>query len=266
MQPVDGVNRRRGQRRASKGKASSALFFYCLATIIFILFIVTWIIIHQKTNKALHDIAETTAEARNLAEILPPATPPGTSLVECTIKTPSNAKAEGVLTITVRHDLSPIASQVFLDLIDARHFNGNYIFRVLKGFVAQWGIRHKGLETVDYRPTKEKDVITKDTLSNVRATLSFAGGNPGTKQVFINLGDNRRLDKENSRPFATVDDASMTIMDQVYAGYKDGQGQVKAMNQGVDAMKEQFPNWSQIEGCQIKVRYQGAPGSKTETE
>ena len=199
---------------------------------------------------------------------------PSISLLLCTVSTPplppelqqqqqqqqdaasNSVTANGILKITVRHDLSPIASKIFLELVQAHHFDGVFIFRVLKGFVAQFGVRTAGEEDVvaDYHYTKPpnvKDDVHDRTLSNVRGTLSFAGGNPATEQVFVNMGNNERLDKENSRPFATVDEQSMQILDQLYTGYKDGQGQIKTLNKGAVAMREAFPRMSRVEGCQV---------------
>ena len=197
------------------------------------------------------------------------------SLVECTVSTPTlppeqiqqqqqqqheegaannGVAANGILKITVRHDLSPIASNIFLELVQAHHFDGVFLFRVLKGFVAQFGVRTAGEEDIveQYtKPSNVKDDVHDRTLSNVRGTLSFAGGNPATEQVFVNLGNNERLDKENSRPFATVDDPSMQILDQLYTGYKDGQGQVKTLNKGATAMREAFPRMSRVEKCRV---------------
>ncbi|CAB9530113.1 PPIases accelerate the folding of proteins. It catalyzes the cis-trans isomerization of proline imidic peptide bonds in oligopeptides (By similarity) [Seminavis robusta] len=200
-------------------------------------------------------------------------TPKGTSLVDCTVQTPINngtSTTTGVMHITVRHDLSPSASNIFIKLVEARHFDGVFVFRVLKHFVAQFGVRHEGMETLpamDPKPTvKDKDDVHDQTLSNVRGTLSFAGGNPGTTQVFVNLGDNTRLDKENSRPFATVDDqAMMQILDQLYTGYKDGMGQVKTMKLGESAMKQQFPNMSQIQQCRVVIKAETVITTSTTT-
>ena len=191
------------------------------------------------------------------------------SVVTCLISTPSslsasattvrttddNAGANGSILITVRHDLSPVASKVFIDLVMAHHFDNVFIFRVLKGFVAQWGVRTAGTENqvlsslVNNKPSSTKDAVHGKTLSNVRGTLSFAGGNPATMQVFVNLGNNQRLDQENSRPFATLDHSSMNIMDQLYTGYQDGQVKTLALGQAV--MREKFPRMSLVDHCRV---------------
>lgn len=199
--------------------------------------------------------------------------PQNVTLVECTVINPialdhpssttaANAVAaanhppkNGVLEITVRNDLSPKESEAFVHLVRDGYYDGVFIFRVLKGFVAQWGNRN---EWDGYHPLKtDRDAMVHErTLSNVRGTLSFTGGNPAVRQVFVNMGNNKRLDKENSRPFATVSETSMTnVIDRLYDGYKDGQGQVKAMKEGEETVLAQFPNMSRIEQCHVVLAF-----------
>lgn len=181
--------------------------------------------------------------------------------VACKISTPSDPSpdtaANGVIRITLRTDACPLQSQVFLDLVQAEYYTNVFIFRVLNNFVAQWGKR-TGTEIWNKLPPPDKnkhrdDASTAQSLSNTRGTLTFAGGNPATRQVFVNLNDaNVRLDKQGMRPFATLDDdASMDILDRLYTGYKDGEGQIQALKLGHDAMLEHFPRMSIIEYCRI---------------
>jgi cyclophilin family peptidyl-prolyl cis-trans isomerase len=198
---------------------------------------------------------------------------PEVSFVECTINggdissrsSSSKNNPPRLVQITVRHDLSPIASRVFVDLVQARHFDDVFIFRVLKGFIAQWGIQTPPLDstigsisraTTMKKPDKTKDVVHANTLSNVRGTLSFAGGNPATCQVFVNIGNNQRLDQEGARPFATVSNASMQqVFDALYTGYPDGLGQVQTLKLGRDKMRENFPRMSRVEACRVVSQF-----------
>jgi cyclophilin family peptidyl-prolyl cis-trans isomerase len=248
-----GVNRRRGQSPKEKGwkNAMFVLFGLLVAGILFLL---------------VTTLSKISSEPSAIQQAKEPSK--GTSLVDCIVTTPptspdgtsGSTAANGVVHITVHHDLSPIASSIFVDLVEARHFDGVFLFRVIKNFVAQFGLRHEGQEQISHQlvthqPSNIKDVVHDKTLSNIRGTLSFAGGNPATMQVFINLGDNRRLDQENSRPFATVDDNAMkNVLDNLHMGYKDGMGQVKTMKEGEQAVRQQFPSMSQIQTCRVIVK------------
>ena len=181
----------------------------------------------------------------------------GDVIVKCNLDTPhdSSAPAHGVLHITVRRSVSPLASRAFLHMVKSEHFNGCYLFRVVKGFIVQWGI-----ETLHSNGRRQKakfdkvdiDPITVKSLRNVRGSLNFAGGNSASGQVYVNIGNNSHLDKEaGSLPFAMLDEKSMEIIDSVYDGYKAGMGQVKTVEEGADEVKRLFPKMSRIESCWI---------------
>lgn len=182
----------------------------------------------------------------------------GDVLVECKLDTPhdTSAPAQGVLRITVRRSISPLASNAFLNMIKSEHFNGCYLFRVVKGFIVQWGIESPH---PNRQQTKVKfDKVGIDTpvagqrLLNVAGSLNFAGGNSATGQVYVNINNNPHLDKEaGSLPFAMLDGKSMDIIKSVYDGYSAGMGQVKAVKKGADEVKKLFPKMSRIEKCRV---------------
>jgi len=163
-------------------------------------------------------------------------------------------KDNNVLQITLRHDLSPLSSAAFVELVNAKYYDGVFIYRVLKGFLAQWGFRPAGDDMpIIIKPKKRREeiadpVLVNKSLSNTRGTMSFAGGS--TAQVFINFGDNTWIDKDGSRPFATVSTESMVdVVDRLYTGHKDGEGQIATIKEGKEAVMAKFPNMSQIERC-----------------
>ena len=79
-------------------------------------------------------------------------------------------------------------------------------------------------------------------------------GRGRTEQVFLNTGDNARLDKEgmSTAPFATLDEGSMALADRIYAGYKEGLGQITAVKAGTVA--EHFPEMACIDICCVVPR------------
>ena len=185
----------------------------------------------------------------------------GDVLVQCELITPfDESSAKGTLHITVHQSAAPLASNAFLDMVKAGHFDYNYTFRSVEGFIVQWGIESskpagegaKGrakFPKVDIDPPPAKNVNT--LRSNVRGALNFAGGNSGSGQVYVNRRNNKYLDKEpGSLPFATLGEESMAIIDAVYS-YKEGSGQVKAVKKGDDEVKSLFPKMGRIEKCWI---------------
>jgi cyclophilin family peptidyl-prolyl cis-trans isomerase len=192
--------------------------------------------------------------------------------VQCEIITPFDDKsntqaAHGKIDITVHTGLAPLVSNAFLELVSSKHFDHNYIFRAVDGFIVQWGIesptaiRNSNKERkkfpkvdIDPQPSNADDNGNNNNIlrSNVRGTLNFAGGNSATGQVYVNRGTNLHLDNEpGSLPFATLDERSMKIIDSIYS-YKEGIGQVKALKNGNDEVKRLFPRMSRIEKCWIQ--------------
>lgn len=193
--------------------------------------------------------------------------------VKCEIITPFDDKssnalaAHGSIDITAHTGFAPLVSKAFLELVSSKHFDNNYIFRAVDGFIVQWGIESptamrnnnkdgKKLPKVeiDPPPPKSADDTSNDNnlRSNVRGALNFAGGNSATGQVYVNRGTNLHLDNEpGSLPFATLDERSMKVIDSIYS-YKEGLGQVKALKIGDDEVKRLFPRMSRIEKCWIQ--------------
>lgn len=184
--------------------------------------------------------------------------------MKCDLTTPfdeesDRSPAKGTLRIAVHQSLAPLASNAFLDMVERRHFDRNYVFRVVEGFIAQWGIESPKQAGEDNRGAKFPKVgvdppPTGDDSprSNVRGSLNFAGGNSAMGQVYVNRSDNPHLDKEpGSLPFATLDEGSMAIIDSVHS-YKEGLGQVKAVKKGDGEVKKLFPRMSRIERCWIE--------------
>jgi peptidyl-prolyl cis-trans isomerase A (cyclophilin A) len=106
----------------------------------------------------------------------------------------------------------------FHELLRMHYFNENRFYRVVEGFIAQFGV-HKDYDVHDrWRkyfilddPPKEK---------NLRGTLAFAQSDANTRatEIFINLSDNTGLDAQGFVPFAKVVEG-MGVVDKLYSGY-----------------------------------------------
>jgi len=208
-----------------------------------------------------------------------------TTIIACDVSTPYDNVdvAEGTLRITIQNDnhdnnssihtqRKGSSAEAFVNLVDAKFYDSTYTFRVIKGFVVQWGFRggtqssdkngdgdgdrtkfdaaSKRIREADTTPTSSNILNNQDNnrsglLSNVRGTITMISGSTG--QVFINLGNNARLDKEGTIPFGVLDEASMMLADKIYTGYKGGQGQIKAIIS--NKIPTQFPKMNRIESC-----------------
>src|SRR5690606_7073477 len=99
--------------------------------------------------------------------------------------------------------------------------DNNRFFRVIPGFVVQFGIHGDPAVAKAWEPL----TILDDSVvqSNRRGMVSFATGGPNTRttQLFINLADNLNLDGMGFSPIGAVVEG-MEVVDQLYGGYGDG--------------------------------------------
>jgi peptidyl-prolyl cis-trans isomerase A (cyclophilin A) len=128
--------------------------------------------------------------------------------------------SKGDFVIEVNRDWAPRGADRFYELVERKFFDDARFFRVVKGFVVQFGINKDPTVTKFWRDMTLVDDPVKQ--SNKRGTLSFATSGPNTRttQVFINLADNARLDARGFAPFGRVVEG-MDVVSQLYAGYGD---------------------------------------------
>jgi peptidyl-prolyl cis-trans isomerase A (cyclophilin A) len=158
---------------------------------------------------------------------------------------------KGPFVVEVHRDQAPRGADRFYELIAGRFYDGQYFFRVVKGFVVQWGIPGDPRVTAQWNGMAIPDDPVKE--SNRRGAITFATSGPNTRTVepFINLADNRRLDSRGFAPFGKVVEG-MDVVDKLYAGYGDGppQGegvdQSKAGAQGNEYIEGRFPRLDKI--------------------
>lgn len=175
----------------------------------------------------------------------------------------------GDVDIEVRPDWSPLGSARFKELVEEGFYDDSRLFRVLPGYVAQFGIA--GDVALNRKwlcvgcETKLRD--EPRVVSNDRGTLSFAaaGANSRQTQVFFNLGNNgglpNFLDAQGFVPFAKVTNG-MDLVDKAYSGYgtveavSGGLGgsvnQAKAMGYGNEYLDTVFPKLTHISKARLR--------------
>jgi peptidyl-prolyl cis-trans isomerase A (cyclophilin A) len=127
----------------------------------------------------------------------------------------------GNFIVTVTRAWAPLGADRFYNLVKHHFYDGAAFFRVLKGFVAQFGISPSPAVTAVWRNADIKDDPV--TTSNKRGYLVFATSGPNTRttQLFINLADNKSLDARGFAPFGQVTQG-MAVVDSLYQGYGEG--------------------------------------------
>ncbi len=127
----------------------------------------------------------------------------------------------GDFVIEVHRDWAPLGADRFYNLARSGYFDGVRFFRVLPGFVAQFGIHGDPQVSAVWREQSIRDDPVR--RSNARGTITFATAGPDTRttQLFINFRDNDRLDGMGFAPLGQVVDG-MEVVDRLHAGYGEG--------------------------------------------
>ena len=159
---------------------------------------------------------------------------------------------KGDILIEVRRDLSPHGADRFYNLVRAGFFDDSRFFRVRAGFIAQFGIPGDPAIAAVWRDQTIPDDPARE--SNTRGTISYAmtGPNARTTQLFINLGDNSRLDKDGFAPIGKVIEG-MNVVGQLYSGYGEEAGggmrggkQGKIFEGGNTHLDREFPKLDKL--------------------
>jgi peptidyl-prolyl cis-trans isomerase A (cyclophilin A) len=130
--------------------------------------------------------------------------------------------SKGPFVIEVHRAWAPRGADRFYNLVSNGYYDDVRFFRVISGFMAQFGIHGNPALNRVWQPA----VIADDPVleSNKRGMVSFAMGGPGTRttQLFINYADtNVRLDRMGFPPFGKVTEG-MDVVDALYSGYGEG--------------------------------------------
>ena len=133
--------------------------------------------------------------------------------------------SKGNFDIAVERRLSPKAADRFYQLVKHNFFNNSLFYRVNPGFVAQFG----GNDSIAYKKWNSVKVSDEQVKQgNTKGTFSFARGGKGTRtsDLFINLGNNSRLDTifyNEVRGFPSFGKVTngMEVVEKLYSGYSD---------------------------------------------
>ena len=163
--------------------------------------------------------------------------------------------SKGDLLIDVQREWAPLGADRFYNLVTIGYYDDNAFFRVVEEFMAQVGINGHPRVNEIWRAQRILDDPVRQ--SNTRGMVSFgtSGKNSRTTQVFINFGDNSRLDDMGFAPFGKVRD--MKVADALYSGYGDGpprgQGprQKRMQMEGNAYLKAEFPKLDYIQKASV---------------
>ncbi len=161
---------------------------------------------------------------------------------------------KGDVIILVHRDWSPLGADHFYELVTMGYYDNNAFFRVIKGFVVQFGMNGDPKVTARWRQHTDQG-RSAHKVSNKMGTVIFAKTSrpdSRTTQIFINLDNNgEALDADGFTPFGEVI-SGMENVNNLYAGYGDGPPSgsgpdQEALTHGGNAyLKKDFPSLDYI--------------------
>jgi peptidyl-prolyl cis-trans isomerase A (cyclophilin A) len=166
--------------------------------------------------------------------------------------------SKGPVSIEVQRDWAPIGADHFYNLVKTGYYDGNRFFRVVRNFMVQFGIsgdprlnRLWGGMNIPDDPVKQ---------SNRKGAVTFAttGANGRSTQLFINLVDNKALDKQGFAPIGKVT-AGMDTVERFYNSYGEmpsrgghGPDPTKIEQQGNEYLENNFARLDYIRKATVK--------------
>jgi peptidyl-prolyl cis-trans isomerase A (cyclophilin A) len=154
---------------------------------------------------------------------------------------------KGRFVVTVHRSWAPRGADRFYNLVRAGFYDGITFFRVLRGFVVQFGISGDPAVAKAWQTAQIPDDPVK--TSNTPATITFATAGPNTRttQVFLNLGANAALDAQGFAPFGRVT-SGMGVVGRLYGGYGDqpAKQQQQIVEQGNAFLRKTYPKLDHI--------------------
>lgn len=193
--------------------------------------------------------------------IPPYVRPAGKALVkpdsaEMKTKAPDKFKAKfttsaGAFTVTVDRSSAPLGADRFYNLVRSGFYNDCRFFRVVEGFVVQFGIPADPAESALWKDANLNDDPVRDTNTRGKITYATAGANTRTTQLFISYSNkNARLDRMGFAPFGEVTEG-MDVVDKLYSGYGEDPDQKRIESQGNPYLEAKFPKMDYIQKAEI---------------
>jgi peptidyl-prolyl cis-trans isomerase A (cyclophilin A) len=170
------------------------------------------------------------------------------------------ATTKGDFVVEVHPEWAPLGAERFLDLVRNGFYDDCKFFRVVPGFVVQWGINGDPEVQAKWRDATIQDEPV--VQSNTRGMMTFAKGGPDsrTSQVFISFDDNSRLDGMGFPAFAKVV-SGMDVVEQINAEYGESPDQQSIQYEGNKYLEARFPRLDGIVKATIlKTELDKGPG------
>jgi peptidyl-prolyl cis-trans isomerase A (cyclophilin A) len=139
--------------------------------------------------------------------------------------------SKGAFVVEVNRDWAPNGADRFYNLVKNGFYDDVRFFRVISGFMVQFGISGNPKLSAPWREARIADDPVKQSNKRGTITYAMAGPNTRTSQVFINFADNANLDNSGFAPFGRIV-SGMDVVDKLNAEYGEGAPRGRGPDQG----------------------------------
>ena len=159
--------------------------------------------------------------------------------------------------IEVTRAWAPRGADRFYNLVKNGFYDNTRFFRVISGFMVQFGINGDPGIMARWRAAQISDDPVSQSNTKGMVTYAMAGPNTRTSQVFINFGDNSQLDRSGFAPFGRVV-SGMNVVEALNAEYGEGApngrgpNQSRIQNEGNAYLSKEFPRMDYIKKATIE--------------
>ncbi len=152
--------------------------------------------------------------------------------------------SRGNFVVQVNRAWAPRGADRFYALVQNHFFDDNRFFRVVPGFIVQFGLNGNPKISEQWDDRIPDDSVRQ---TNARGTVTFATEGPDSRahQIFINTGENSRLDRRGFAPIGRVVDG-MAVVDSINAEYGEQPEQHFIQRMGNEYLNRMFPRLDYI--------------------
>ena len=164
--------------------------------------------------------------------------------------------SRGVFDVRVHRDWAPLGADRLYYLVGAGFYDGVHFYRVIEGFMAQFGAHGDPAVAKAWEDRRIADDPVRQRNERGMLTYATSGPNTRTTQLFINFGNNQQLDRMGFAPVGKVVNG-MEVVDSLYHGYGEGapagQGpdQGRLQREGNAYLGHEFPKLDSIVSARI---------------
>jgi peptidyl-prolyl cis-trans isomerase A (cyclophilin A) len=156
----------------------------------------------------------------------------------------------GNFVVAVNRSWAPNGADRFYQLAASHFFDDQRFFRVLSGYIAQFGASGDPKVNELWEGKKIPDDPRRE--KNVRGTISFASDGPGsrTHQLFVNLKDSPKLDAQDFVPVGRVVEG-MSVLDSLNDDYGESPKYHLIATLGNSYLRRMFPKLDYIKTARV---------------